>query len=160
MTNPIPAEATGFIPHLVVHNAADAIEFYVVAFGARELHRHSAPDGRVMHATLQVDGQTLYLNDDFPEYAGGLERAASKLPTSPVTIHRFVVDVDGAFGMAVSAGATPLMEPDEMFWGDRYAIVRDPFGHHWSFARRTKELTHEEQVRAGEALFGGGPPEA
>lgn len=155
MTRPIPPEATGFIPHLVVDRADEAIEFYVVAFGAKELHRHSAPDGRVMHATLQVDGQTLYLNDDFPEYSGGQVRAASGLPATPVTIHRFVVDVDGAFGMAVSAGATAVMEPAEMFWGDRYAIVRDPFGHQWSFARRTADLTHEQQVEAGRALFGG-----
>jgi PhnB protein len=155
MTRPLPPEATGFIPHLIVEGATDAIEFYVVAFGARELHRTSAPDGRVMHATLQVDGQTLYLADDFPEYADGRRRAAGRLPASPVTIHRFVVDVDGAFGMAVSAGATPLMEPEEMFWGDRYAIVRDPYGHVWSFARRTKDLTPEEQAAAARALFGG-----
>ncbi|MHC4264123.1 MAG: VOC family protein [Planctomycetota bacterium] len=157
MTNPIPAEATGFIPHLVVDDAEAAIEFYVIAFGAKEHHRMATPDGKLMHATLSIDGQTLYVCDDFPEFGGGVERAARKLPASPVTIHRFVVDVDGAFGMAVSSGASVVMEPADMFWGDRYAIVRDPFGHLWSFARRNKDMSPEEQAAAVAAMFQSPP---
>jgi PhnB protein len=128
-------QPVGLVPHLTVDNAAKAIEFYTQAFGATEVHRMPAEDGRrLMHAQMTIDGSTLYLCDDFPEYRGGKSSSAKALGGTPVVIHRYVPDVDAAVARAARAGATVTMPPTDMFWGDRYAQVADPFGLTWSLA--------------------------
>jgi PhnB protein len=129
---------TGVIPHLVINGSArDAIEFYVRAFGATKIMEMPAEDGkRLMHAQLLVNGGPLMMCDDFAEYCGG---TATEFPQrAPITLHMAVPDVDATFAQAVEAGATPAMPPADMFWGDRYAQVRDPFGHLWSLSTPSK----------------------
>lgn len=126
--------------HLAVDGAVRAIEFYATAFGAEEVVRMPAEDGkRLMHAELRVAGGKLYLHDDFPEHCGGKERAASKLGATPVLLHIDVPDCDAAIARAVAAGAAVLMPATDMFWGDRYGQIRDPFGHEWSFSTPIKK---------------------
>lgn len=130
----------GVIPHLVVKGAAKAIEFYKAALGAEELDRHEASpeftggaaDGRLMHATLKINGVTVFLCDDFPELCGGVSRAPAG--PSPVTLHICVPSADAAIAKAAAAGATVTMPAGDMFWGDRYGQIVDPFGHAWSFS--------------------------
>jgi PhnB protein len=121
--------------HLAVDGAAKAIEFYAAAFGAEEVCRMPAEDGkRLMHAELRVAGGKLYLHDDFPEYCGGKVKAASKIGATPVTLHLEVPDCDAAIAKAAAAGAEVTMPAADMFWGDRYGKIVDPFGHEWSFS--------------------------
>ncbi len=154
MPQPIPPGREGPIPHLVCDPCADAIEFYKRAFGAEEVARIPAPDGRrIMHAELLLDGKLVYLVDDFPEYCGGKASSPRALGGTPVTIHRYVKDCDAAFRRAEQAGATVKLPPTDMFWGDRYAVVVDPFGHAWSLATHTRDVTPEELARGMEAAF-------
>lgn len=122
---------TGLTPHLSIpdRRGADAIDFYVAAFGARELARMPSEDGRLMHAHLLVNGASLMLHDEFPEYAGDGHRAG---PYNGVTLHLQVGDADPVWRQALDAGATVEMPLEDQFWGDRYGILRDPFGHRWS----------------------------
>lgn len=133
-------------PHLVCEGAADAIAFYKQAFGAVELMRLAGEDGRVMHAALKIGDSTLMLADDFPQYDGG--KGPKALQGSPVTLHLYSPDVDAAFQQAVDAGAVVRMPPADMFWGDRYSQVTDPFGHHWSIATHLKDMTPDEMAAA------------
>jgi PhnB protein len=128
------------IPHLTSSDATKAIEFYKKAFDATEVARHPSPDGdKLWHAELRLGEARLFLADDFPEMCGGKARSPKALGGTPVTLHLDVRDCDAAFNKAVEAGATPKMPPADMFWGDRYAQVTDPFGHDWSFATPLKK---------------------
>jgi PhnB protein len=130
----------GVIPHLVVTDAAAALEFYKQALGATEVMRMPAPDGkRLMHAEMEVNGAKVFMCDFFPDHCpadSGQANVAppTKLGGTAVMMHLGVPDCDQAFKRAVAAGATAAMEPWDAFWGARYAQVRDPFGHAWSFA--------------------------
>lgn len=146
-TNPIPAGHAGVLPHLVCAGAADAIAFYQRAFGAEELMRLPTPDGRLMHAAVRIDGTVVMLVDEMREH-GILGPKA--LNGCAVTLHRFVRDVDAAIAQAVAAGASVVMPAADQFWGDRYGIVEDPFGHRWSLATRLRELS-VQQMLAGAA---------
>ena len=136
-------------PHLVVRDAARAIEFYVHAFGAAELYRNMAPDGKsIMHAELMLGDSRFLIHDEFPER--DLMSPLAYTGTA-VTLHLYVDDVDSMFDRAVKAGATTLMPVQDCFWGDRYGILTDPFGHRWSIATRLKDLSPKElQKQAGE----------
>jgi PhnB protein len=123
---------TGLIPHLVVKGAAKAIEFYKAGLGATEVARMPTEDGRILHAAIKIGDAVLFLCDDFPDHCGGLSRAPSG--PSPVTLHLIVPCTDTAIATATTAGATVTMPADDMFWGDRYGQVVDPFGHAWSFS--------------------------
>lgn len=153
---PIPDGCEHPIPHLTVKGAAEALDFYQKAFGAEERCRMPGPDGRIMHAEMVVGGYVIFLNDDFPEMCGGKERSPQALGGTPTTIHRYVTDVDAVMKRAADAGATVVMPADDMFWGDRYGIVADPFGHQWSFATHQKDMTPEEMAQAQAEAFGGG----
>lgn len=154
MTNPIPAGQDGLIPHLVCDPCADAIEFYKKAFGAEEVCRMPAPGGdKLMHAQVKINGRHVFLCDDFPEYCGGQSRSPKSLGASPVTIHQYVKDCDAAIKRAADAGATVVMPATDMFWGDRYGVITDPFGHSWSLATHIKDLTPEEMAEAAGAAF-------
>jgi PhnB protein len=129
-------------PHLTVRGVSAAVTFYENAFGAAELYRNLAPDGKsVMHAELMVGDSRLFLHDEFPEHGevsplGGM--------ATGVVLHLYVDDVDDIYDRAVKAGATVMMPLQDCFWGDRYAIVVDPFGHRWSMATRIEDLSPRE----------------
>ena len=135
-------------PHLVVDNAAAAIEFYVKAFGATEYGRVPGPEGKLVHAALDINGSMVMLNDDFPEYSDGKSMTPTALGGTPVTIHLQVTDVESAFHRAVDAGATVVAPLEDQFWGDRYGVVRDPFGHQWSLGQPVREVSMEELQKA------------
>src|SRR5690349_24747921 len=132
------------IPHLVVDDAAAAIDFYVKAFDAVEQGRVPGPDGKLIHAALHINGSMVMLNDDFPEMSGGTSMTPKALGGSPVTIHLVVTDVDKQFQQAIDAGATVVMPVEDQFWGDRYGILSDPFGHQWSMGQPVREVSIDE----------------
>lgn len=136
------------LPHLVVDDGAAAIDFYVKAFGATELGRMPGPDGRLVHAAVQINGSTVMLADDYPEYCDGQSETPKGLGGTPVTIHLVVTDADTAFAKAVDAGAEVVMPLDDMFWGDRYGVVKDPFGHKWSLGQPVREVSDAELQQA------------
>ncbi len=133
------ANATRMLaPHLVCDGAADAIRFYQAAFGVREMMSLPGPDGRLMHAAVTINGSLVMLVDEMcgpdDEACRRGARSPKALGGTPVTIHLGVPDVDAVVERAVAAGATLVMPVADQFWGDRYGIVEDPFGHHWSIA--------------------------
>jgi uncharacterized glyoxalase superfamily protein PhnB len=134
-------------PHLTIRGAAEAIEFYKKAFGARELRRSASPDGKLMHAEIQIGDSRIFLNDEFPEMGASSPLA---LKGTPVTMHMFVEDCDGVFDQAIKAGATVAMPLADQFWGDRYGLLVDPFGHRWSVASHLKDMTPEQMRAAAE----------
>jgi uncharacterized glyoxalase superfamily protein PhnB len=136
-------------PHLTVRGVTEAVSFYSRAFGAAELYRNLAPDGKsVMHAELMLGDSRFLLHDEFPEHG---ELSPLGNPCSGVVLHLYVDDVDLVFQRAVDAGATVLMPVQDCFWGDRYGILRDPFGHRWSVATRIEDLSPRQlQERASE----------
>ena len=141
----IPEGMHSLTPHLICRGAAEALDFYVRAFGAVELVRLPGPDGRLMHATLRVGDANLMLVDEMPEW-GALGPLA--LGGTPVTLHLYVDDVDASFQRAVAAGATPKMPPADMFWGDRYGQVIDSYGHRWSIATHVRDVQPEQMLEA------------
>ncbi len=141
-TQPIPPGHHTITPHLIIKNAAKAIEFYKKAFGAEELARVPMPDGRLMHACVKIGDSLLFLCDEFPEHECGA--SPSTLKNAHATMHVFVEDVDKAFQRAVDAGAEAVRPPQDMFWGDRYGRVLDPFGQPWSLATHKEDLTPDE----------------
>jgi PhnB protein len=148
MAGKVQAIPTGFhtlTPHLTVRDAAQALEFYKNAFGAEVLHVAHTPDGKVMHASLRIGDSMLMLNDEFPEY-GTLSPLARG--GTGVTIHIYMENVDAAFQRAVAAGAKEKMPLADQFWGDRYGVVIDPYGHMWSIAAHVKDMSPEEMERA------------
>ncbi len=150
---PIPDGMHSLTPHLVCDGAAAAIDFYKAAFGAVEAMRMPMPDGRLMHAMLHIGDSALMLVDEMPQM-GALGPKALK--GSPVTIHLMVPDVDATMARAAAAGATITMPAQNMFWGDRYGQLRDPFGHHWSVATHLQDLT-PEQIQANLASLPPAP---
>lgn len=150
----IPPGQEGLIPHLVFDDCTSALAFYKKAFDAVEVCRLLAPDGkRIMHAAMTINGHFFYMADDYPEYCGGKESTPKALGGTPVTIHRYVEDVDSAFLKAVDAGAEAKMPPADMFWGDRYGVLIDPFGHTWSLSTRIHQPTPEQMNEAMKAMF-------
>ena len=146
---PIPEGMHTVTPHLVCAGAADAIEFYKKAFNATEGGRLPAPNGKLMHAQIRICGSAVMLVDEMPEW-GALGPKALK--GSSVTIHLYVPDVDAAVAQAVAAGAKITMPVADMFWGDRYGQLEDPFGHRWSVATHQRDLTHDEIQQAMKAM--------
>ena len=138
---PIPPGHDNLIPHLVCDPCSEAIDFYKKAFGAEEFHRLAAPDGRrIMHAAIVIGKSMVFLADDFPEFCG-VSQSPLALKGTPVTIHKYVDNCDAAIKRAQDAGATVLMPAADTFWGDRYGVVTDPYGHKWSFATHLKDHT-------------------
>src|SRR5919202_878646 len=147
--SPVPEEFHTLTPHLSVRGVARAIDFYARAFGARELFRNLLPDGEtIVHAELLIGDSRLFVSDEFPT-RGVLSPLA--LGGSPVVLHLYVRDADAAFRRAVGAGAEVLMPLADTFWGERYGIVRDPFGHKWSLSSRTEDLSPAEVQRRARA---------
>ena len=150
MAQPIPEGFHSINPHIIVQNAGKAIDFYKKAFGAEEICRMPGPDGEsVMHAELKIGNSMLMICDECPDMGAC---SPKKLGGSAVTLHMYVNDADAVYDRAVKAGATATMPPQDMFWGDRYGKLTDPFGHSWSIATHVKDLT-PEQIQEGAAAF-------
>jgi uncharacterized glyoxalase superfamily protein PhnB len=132
-------------PHIVCAGANEAIEFYKKAFGAKEVMRLPGPNGKLVHGSIQIGNSNIMLVDENPEWhcLGPLA-----LKGTPVTIHLQVENSDAMFAQAVAAGATVKMPVADTFWGDRYGIVVDPFGHNWSIATHVRNVSPEEMKEA------------
>lgn len=141
---PIPEGYHTLTPYLTVRDAARAIEFYKQAFGAQERGVMKAPDGKVMHAELKIGDSIIMLADEFPE-RGVLSPQSSG--GAGMGLHIYLEGVDAAFDRAVKAGAQVEMPVTDQFWGDRYGKLKDPFGHKWSIATHTKDMSADEMKR-------------
>jgi PhnB protein len=152
--NPIPPGMHSVTPHLVCDGAGAAMDFYKKAFGATETGRLPGPEGRLMHGQIVIGDSPVMLVDENRQF-GML--GPKTLKGSPVTIHLYVDDVDAFFAHAVAAGAKATMPPADMFWGDRYGVVEDPFGHHWSIATHKRDVSPAEMQQAMKAAGPQGP---
>lgn len=137
-------------PHITSSNAAKAIDFYKNAFGAEEITRSATPDGKLMHASLRIGDSLLMLSDEFPEMGGAQAPRGGKVP---YVLHTYWDNVDQVWDRAVKAGAKVVMPLTNMFWGDRYGHIEDPFGYTWAMATRIEEITPEEAERRGKEMF-------
>lgn len=155
MSGPAAPESEGpptITPHLTVRNAARAIDFYRQAFGAQEVLRMPSPDGRsILHAELRIGGSVLYLNDEDPDEGCF---SPESLGGNAMSLQLYVDDVDTVFELALAHGATVRMPVEDMFWGDRYGKIVDPFGYEWAIATRREVLTPEEVRRRAEEFAG------
>lgn len=148
---PIPTGYHTLTPHLTVRGAARAIEFYKRAFGAKELERMPGPGGtNIVHAELKIGDSIVFLADEFPDMGA---RAPESLGGTTGSLHLYVKDVDAAFARAVAAGAQVRMPVSDMFWGDRYGKVVDPFGHEWGLGTHKEDLTPAEIGKRAQAFF-------
>ena len=128
---PIPEGRHAVTPYIVVRDAGKAIDWYKKAFGAKEVSRMPSPDGKVMHAEIRIGDSLIFLADEFPEMGS---KGLQSFGGSPVSVHLYVTNTDTTFQTAVAAGASAQMPPANMFWGDRFAKIKDPFGLSWSIA--------------------------
>lgn len=142
--NPIPAGYHSVTPYLVLDDANGAIEFYKKAFGAKELARMNGPGGKVGHAEIKIGDSIVMVADEMP---GPGPRSARKMGGSPVGLYLYVEDVDSVFNRAVGEGAKPDMPPRDMFWGDRYGKLTDPYGHQWSLATHVEDIQPQEMEK-------------
>jgi PhnB protein len=141
---PIPDGYHTVTPHVFLKDIAKAIDFYKQAFGAEEIYRMPGPGGQgVMHAEIRIGDSNIMLAGEWPQ-PDSPTASAETLGKTTVSIMLYVTDADAAFKQAVAAGATAIMEPNDAFWGDRYAMVKDPFGHGWEIATHKEDLTPEQ----------------
>ena len=147
---PIPEGHHSVTPYLAVDDASAAIEFYKRAFGATERMRLSAPGGKIGHAELEIGDSLIMLSDPFPQATA---RPPKELGGTTCGVFLYVEDVDSAFQRAVDAGAKVAMAPADMFWGDRFGSLTDPFGHNWSLATHKEDPTEEEIAHRGQAAL-------
>nr|WP_084154577.1 YciI family protein [Polycyclovorans algicola] len=145
----VPAGMHSITPHLECEGASDAIAFYKAAFDAIEEARLPGPDGRLMHAQIRIGNSTVMLADPF---SGCASHRPERLTGSPVCIHLYVADADATFARAIAAGATVIMPLSDMFWGDRYGQLEDPFGHRWSIATHLRDVSPEDCAAALAAM--------
>jgi uncharacterized glyoxalase superfamily protein PhnB len=144
---PIPDGMHTVSPHLVCAGAAEAMDFYKKAFNAVELGRMAGPQGKLLHGAIRIGDSMVMLADEFPDW-GSL--GPKSLKGSPVTIHLYVEDVDTFTARAVAAGAKITMPIQDMFWGDRYGKLEDPFGHQWSVSTHVRDVSPEEMQQAAQ----------
>ena len=144
---PAPSGYHTLTPALTVRDGKAAVDFYQRAFGATVRHVMEMPDGKVMHAELQVGDSVLMLSDEFPDWGAFAPQSIGGTASS---LNVYVDDVDTVFGQAVAAGATVIHPLTNQFWGDRMGNLLDPFGHKWSVATRVEEVSPEETARRGE----------
>jgi len=147
-TKPIPEGYTTVTPSITVNDAPKAIDFYKKALGATERGRFDGPDGKIMHAEIQVGNARIMLMD---EVMGS--RSPKSYGGSPVSFYLYVENCDTAFKKAIDAGGKQTAPVSDMFWGDRMGQFEDPFGIHWTIATHKKDMTPAETKAAGEAFF-------
>ena len=148
--NPIPEGYHSLTPYLAVEDASRAIEFYKEAFGAEEVVRMPGPDGSVAHAELQIGDSKLMLSDPFPQ---SNVRPPTERGGPTASVFMYVEDVDATFEQAQKAGATVVSELEDMFWGDRFGTLADPFGQVWSVATHKEDLSEEEMAERSKAAM-------
>lgn len=149
-TSPIPKGFHSITPSLTCRDAAKAIDFYKKAFGAVEVNRMMSPDGKmVSHSEIRIGDSVLFVNDEFP----GMTAGPAPTSTPAFNLFLYVPDVDAVYGRAVAAGARADMPLQDMFWGDRFGKVTDPFGHQWSLAMRIEDVAPEEMGKRAAAFF-------
>jgi PhnB protein len=147
---PIPDCLHSLTPNLVCRNAAQAIDYYKAVFGATEHMRMPGPDGKILHAELQIGDSRFFVNDSMSKVIPtGPEPGAS----NPMYLHVYVEDVDTIFNRAIEGGARVDMPLQDMFWGDRYGKLTDPFGQQWGIATHKEDVAPEEMKRRQEAVF-------
>jgi PhnB protein len=147
----IPDGVHAVTPHLVCAGASDAIAFYKKAFNAEELSRFESPDGKsLMHAAIRIGNSMVMLTDENPAWKSFGPNA---LGGTPVTLQLYVPDCDAVFAQAVAAGGTARMPPADMFWGDRYGQVVDPYGHVWAIATHQRDLTPAQMMAEMKAMM-------
>ena len=149
-TKPIPEGFHTVSPYLAVDDAARAIEYYLKAFGAKELVRMEAPGGKVGHAELELGDSRIMLSDPFPQAS---TRPPKELGGTSASVFMYVEDVDAVVKRAVDAGATVTMEVANQFWGDRFGTITDPFGHVWSIATHVEDVPPVEMVERAKAAM-------
>jgi PhnB protein len=155
--SPVPAGYHTVTPYLTVNDGARALDVYASAFGARVKARMSGPGGRLMHAEFRVGDSIVMLSDEVPGMS--TTRAPTSLGAATGSLFLYVPNVDAAFQKAVDAGCTALMPPTDMFWGDRFGKLRDPFGVEWGMATHKEDVPPKEMARRAEAAMaqrGGG----
>jgi uncharacterized glyoxalase superfamily protein PhnB len=150
---PIPAGYHTVTPYLVCRGAAGAIDFYKRAFGAKEKMRMPGPDGKVAHAEIQIGDSRVMLGEEMPEMGA---KSPEMLGGSAVGVFLYVRNVDAFTNKAIGAGATVLMPVQDMFWGDRYGKLKDPFGHEWSVATHKEDLTAKQMAKRAQAAMSPG----
>jgi PhnB protein len=147
---PVPEGYHTVTPYLAVDDAAAAIDYYKRAFGAQERVRMNGPDGKVGHAELAIGDSLIMLSDPMPQ---GSTTPPRELHGTSGSVFLYVADVDKLVQKAVDAGATVTMEPADQFWGDRFGVITDPFGHVWSIATHVEDVPPEEmETRAKAAM--------
>jgi uncharacterized glyoxalase superfamily protein PhnB len=147
----IPEGYHTLTPHLICRDAASAIEYYKKAFGAVQRGGvMQGPDGKVMHAELRIGDSLFMIADEMPDY-GSL--SPQSIGGSGMGLHLYVEDVDSAFDKAIGAGGVVEMPVADMFWGDRYGKLVDPFGHKWSIATHVRDMSMEEMGAAQEEFM-------
>lgn len=137
----VPKGYRTLTPYLCIRDAARALAFYKKAFNAKELFSIPMPDGKIGHAEIKIGNSILMLSEEFPEMGA---KSPATLGGTGSSVLIYVRNVDRAFKRAVKAGATPVAEPADMFWGDRWSKLRDPFGHEWQIATHKEDLTPEQ----------------
>ena len=145
---PIPEGYHAITPQLTCRNAARAIDFYKNVFGGKEITRMEGPGGQIMHAELQIGDSRFMLNDEMP----GMTVAPTPSPMQPNSLFVYTEDVDSLYAGALKAGATELMTPSDMFWGDRFGKFTDPFGHQWGVATHVEDVAPDEMQRRSEEM--------
>ena len=149
---PVPEGHHTVTAGLCIRGADRAPEFYQKAFGAQVVERANGPDGRIIHAAIKIGDSIVFLSDEFPDMPGAC-RAPETLKGATGGLYLYLPNVDAAFDRVVKAGAKVLMPLADMFWGDRFGQVQDPFGHVWSLATHTEDLTPEELSKRQQAAF-------
>jgi PhnB protein len=147
---PVPEGYHTITPYLAVDDASAAIDFYQRALGAKERVRMAGPGDSVMHAELEIGDSLVMLSDPFPQAS---TKTPKELGGTSVNIFVYVEDIDALYNQAIDAGATSLMEPDDMFWGDRFGSVQDPFGHTWTIATHIEDVEPEEMEKRSQEFF-------
>ena len=142
-----------FVPYLSVTGATEAVAFYSRVFGTEPTLLLHMPDGRVMHCEFRVGGARFFLSEELPEHGG--TPSPTSLRATTVAVHLYVDDCDAMVAQMKSHGAEVLMEPTDMFWGERFARVRDPFGHEWGITTHLRDMTPTEIQAAAAELFEG-----
>jgi PhnB protein len=145
---PIPDGYHAITPYLSLDDAAEAIEFYKQAFGAKERVRMDTPDGKIGHAELEIGDALVMLSDALPQF---VTKPPKELGGTSSSIFMYVEDVDATVKQAVEAGATIDVEVADQFWGDRFGSVQDPFGHVWSIATHVEDVPPEEMAERAKA---------
>ncbi|ELS01012.1 hypothetical protein Xen7305DRAFT_00007130 [Xenococcus sp. PCC 7305] len=142
-----------FVPYLSVSNATEAVDFYAQVFDTSPTLLLNMPDGRVMHCEFQIGSARFFLSEELPEHGGS--PSPSSLGATSVAIHLYVDDCDAMVAKMIENGAQILMEPTDMFWGERFARVRDPFGHEWGITKHLQDMTSSEIQMLAQKMLDG-----